>query len=123
VKRPPASGLDPRSLTGATHDPHAPPPRYRSAEERVQLVIPLIPLQPPCFDRHADWVQYVVQATESAKEGDGGPLRFVHGQAQFNVRWDFCRDCLPAHASEMTRQERCRPTALRDHQQKQEKTD
>ena len=106
--------LDPRSLTGATHDPHAAPARYRSPEQRRALVIPLIPLQPPCWDRHSDWVAYVTQAAEASKEGDGGPLRFVHGTPQFNARWDFCRDCLPAHAADMARQDRCHPKALQE---------
>jgi hypothetical protein len=115
-RQPPASGLDPRALTGATHDPSAPPPRYTTAEQRRALVIPLIPLQPPCFERHADWVAYVTHAAESAKADEVNPLRFVDGKAQFNTRWSYCSDCLPAHAVEMDREGRCKPKALRERE-------
>lgn len=111
-----ATPLDPRSLSGAVHDPQEVPHKYRLAATRRALVIPLIPLQPPCFERHSDWVEYVAHATESAKSDEISPLRFVEGVAMFNTRFDFCSDCLPAHAVEMDRQDRCQPKVLQERE-------
>lgn len=118
-----AQPLDPQALAGATHNPTEPPKQYRSAEQRRALVIPLIPLQPPCFERHTDWVNYVVQAVEATKDGEAGPLRFLEGRASFNARFNFCCDCTPARAVEMDRQGRCQPDVLQSREQAARKTE
>lgn len=81
---------------------------------RRAVVIPLIPVAPPCFEDRMSWVEFVVAADDAVKASERGPIDHRHPEPRFNRRWNFCADCMATHALAMQAQGRCHPRHLRE---------
>ena len=80
---------------------------------RRDVLIPIIPVAPPCFIDRLTWVEFVVSGDEATRVGERGPLDLRKPEPRFNHRWNFCADCLATHALAMQAQGRCNPQHLR----------
>ena len=87
---------------------------------RRALVIPLVPVAPPCFPDRLTWVEFVVSADDATRRDERGPIDMRKTDPKFNHQWNFCTDCLALHALAMVAQGRCNPQHLQQLQAKQE---
>lgn len=79
---------------------------------RAQLAVALAPVAPPCFGTRMQWLEYVKAAGAwKISSARSSPLVLRDGlPAQFNRKFDFCRDC--THRKEMEARKRCKPDHL-----------
>jgi hypothetical protein len=75
--------------------------------KRRVVMLTVLPSPPPCFEADS-WQAYAQDAAEHQRH-QSGPLAFLNGKAYFNRGWSYCEHCLPAHAVQMDRQDRCHP--------------
>ena len=73
----------------------------------------LAPPSPPCWTDRLSWLEFLASAAEGQATSEPAVLLFEAGQpVRFNLRFDYCQDCLGQHQAAMAAAGRCRPDWL-----------